>query len=156
MQPGGRSAVPYALKEFKNRWYLLALNNKHNNIKCYALDRLTNLVITNKTFQFPPNFNVDEYYRYCYGIICPDNQEVEEIILSFTPQQGKYAKTLPLHPTQQIVLDNEDELQIKLTLYVTFDFIMELLSYGDAVKVKQPKSLAKHIKNAHKDAYLQY
>src|SRR5690606_6140821 len=38
-----RSVEPYALKEFKSRWYVLAKDHKDNNIKSFALDRLTNL-----------------------------------------------------------------------------------------------------------------
>lgn len=63
---------------------------------------------------------------------------------------------MPLHETQKILIDNEDELQISLTLCLTFDFVMELLSFGDNVKVIKPVRLAKEVKKAHKDAYEQY
>ena len=43
-----RTSEPYALKEFKTRWYVLAKDNGDSNIKSFALDRLTNLEITNK------------------------------------------------------------------------------------------------------------
>jgi hypothetical protein len=51
--------------------------------------------------------------------------------LSFDDYQGKYIKSLPLHESQQTISDSENELQIKLKLYITHDFIMELLSYGE-------------------------
>jgi hypothetical protein len=57
------------------------------------------------------------------------------VILSFGPFQGKYIKSLPLHNTQEIIEDTDDELRIRLTLYLTHDFLMELLAYGDTVKV---------------------
>lgn len=151
-----RTVEPYALKEFKNRWYILAKDSKDNNIKSFALDRLTNLEITNRAFESPKTYNIEESYRYCFGIISPNDEEPQEIILSFDPFQGKYIKTLPLHDTQQVLVDNEDELQIKLKLCVTHDLIMELLSFGDNMKVLQPKSLADEIKAAHQKAYKQY
>src|ERR1019366_7986020 len=126
-----RTAEPYALKEFKNRWYILVKDLKDNNIKSFALDRLSNLEITNKKFEFPKTYNIEESYRYCFGIISPNDEVPQEIILSFNPFQGKYIKSLPLHETQQIMIDNEDELQIKLKLCVTHDLIMELLSFSD-------------------------
>lgn len=151
-----RTVEPYALKEFKNRWYILAKDSKDGNIKSFALDRLTNLEITNRTFESPKTYNIEESYRYCFGIISPTDEEPQEIILSFDPFQGKYIKTLPLHDTQQVLIDNEDELQIKLKLCVTHDLIMELLSFGDNMKVLQPKSLVKEIKEAHQKSANQY
>lgn len=151
-----RTVEPYALKEFKNRWYVLAKDEKDNNIKSFALDRLTNLEITNQHFVFPEDFNIEENYRYCFGIISPDDQEPQEIILSFDPIQGKYIKSLPLHDSQQILVENEKELQVKLMLFVTYDLVKELLSYGEYVKVLQPESLADEMKMVHKNALNQY
>jgi len=151
-----RITEPYALKEFKNRWYILAKDLKNNEIRCFGLDRLTDLDITRKHFKYPKDFNVEENYRYSFGIISPDNQEPEEIILSFDAFQGKYIKTLPLHEAQQIIVDNEDELQIKLKLRITEDFIMELLSFGNSMKVLQPLSLVEKIKTEHYNAFLAY
>ncbi|MBX2932113.1 MAG: WYL domain-containing protein [Chitinophagaceae bacterium] len=64
-----RTAEPYALKEFKNRWYLLAKDVWDKNIKTYALDRLTNLKITKTKFTLPNDFDIVERFRYCFGII---------------------------------------------------------------------------------------
>ncbi len=151
-----RLAEPYALKEFKNRWYIMAKDSKDNNIKSFALDRLTNLEITNQTYQYPDNYSIEQSYRYCFGIISPNDEEPQDIILSFDPFQGKYIKTLPLHDTQQVLVDNDVEMKIKLKLCLTHDLVMELLSFGDNMKVIEPKSLADQIKQAHEKAYRQY
>lgn len=151
-----RLVEPYALKEFKNRWYIMAKDSKDNNIKSFALDRLTNLEITNQTYQYPDNYSIEQSYRYCFGIISPNDEEPQDIILSFAPFQGKYIKTLPLHDTQQVLVDNDEEMKIKLRLCLTHDLLMELLSFGDNMKVIEPKSLADEIKEAHENAYKQY
>jgi len=151
-----RFVEPYALKEFKNRWYIMAKDSKDNNIKSFALDRLTNLEITNLTYQYPDNYSIEQSYRYCFGIISPNDEEPQDIILSFDPFQGKYIKTLPLHDTQQVLVDNDEEMKIKLKLCLTHDLVMELLSFGDNMKVIEPKSLADQIKQAHEKAYRQY
>lgn len=151
-----RIAEPYALKEFRNRWYVLAKDSKDNQIKSFALDRLSNLEITQKPFRYPKTFDIEENYRYCFGIISPNGKEPQEIILSFDPFQGKFIKSLPLHDTQQVLIDNDKELQIKLKLCITLDLVMELLSFGDNMKVLKPKSLAKEIKEAHQRAFKKY
>ena len=151
-----RTVEPYALKEFKNRWYILANDTNDSKIKSFALDRLSNLEITKRKFTFPANFHVEENYRYCFGIISPDEDAPHEIILSFEPFQGKYIKSLPLHESQKVLVDNENELQIGLKLYLTHDFIMELLSFGSSMKVLQPQYLAEEIKEELKRALSNY
>lgn len=151
-----RKVEPYALKEFRNRWYVLANDLNDNNIKSFALDRLTDLEIKRKKFLLPEDFNVNERYKYNFGIITPVAQKPKEIILSFNSLQGKYIKTLPLHQSQEIILDNEEELQIRLQLFITHDFFMELLSYGDNVKVIKPESLIKDIKESLQTTLNQY
>ena len=116
--PEKRAVEPYALKEFKNRWYVIVKDLKDDQIKSFALDRLTDLDITKRIFKTLKSFDVEEHYRYCFGIISPNGQEPEDILLWFEPFQGKYIKSLPLHHSQQIVVDTDQELQIKLKWFV--------------------------------------
>jgi predicted DNA-binding transcriptional regulator YafY len=153
--PENRTVEPLAIKAFKYRWYLLAKDTYDNNIKCYALDRLSNLQILNVHFE---NNDADwhERYKYCFGIIAPNAEKPSKVILSFDSFQGKYIKSLPLHPTQEIILDNDDELRIRLTIYLTHDFLMELLSYGDTVKVLKPTQLIDELKEIYRKALEKY
>ena len=151
-----RHVEPYALKEFKNRWYIVAKDLNDEAVKSFALDRLSQLEITTATFQNPSNFDIEEYYRYSFGIIGPNGSLPKEVILSFDPIQGKYIKSLPLHSSQEVLVDSRDEIQIKLKLCITDDFIMELLSFSDSVKVIHPKSLVSKIKTAHERAAALY
>jgi predicted DNA-binding transcriptional regulator YafY len=151
-----RVVEPYALKEFKNRWYVLANDMKDKRIKSFALDRLSALEITKKTFRFPKNFDVGNYFKNCFGIMSPNGPNPEEVVLSFDPFQGKYIKSLPLHESQQILIDNDDEVRIKVTLFLTLDFLMEILSYGENVKVIEPKALIEEVKETLKNALGQY
>jgi predicted DNA-binding transcriptional regulator YafY len=151
-----RLVEPYCLKEFKNRWYLIAKDVKDDYPKTFALDRMSGLEITKVKFNVLESFDMNKLFKHSYGIITPQDQKIEEVVLSFEPEQGKYIKSLPLHETQEIVVDNEEELRIKLKLYLTHDFEMELLSYADNVKVLQPVSLAGKMKTALESAFKKY
>ena len=147
--PTERTVEPFALKEFKNRWYLIAKDDKDERIKIFALDRLSGLNISSRHFKSDDTYNVENHFKYCFGIITPDDltDKPEEIILSLKPFQGKYIKSLPLHSTQKVLVDNDKELRISLTLHITFDFVMELISLAENLTVIQPESLMKEIKN---------
>jgi len=151
-----RLVEPYCLKEFKNRWYLIAKDVKDDYPKTFALDRMSGLEITKVKFNVLASFDMNKLFKHSYGIITPQDQKIEEVVLSFEPEQDKYIKSLPLHETQEIVVDNEEELRIKLKLYLTHDFEMELLSYADNVKVLQPISLAGKMKTALESAFKKY
>jgi len=133
-EPQARTIAPYALKEFRNRWYVVGKDSRDDKIKSFGLDRLTELNISDRSFKIPADFNIKNHFKYCFGVIRPEVEKPEEIILSFDPHQGKYIKTLPLHESQEILIDSDEELRIKLTLYMTQDLIMEIRSYGDRVK----------------------
>jgi predicted DNA-binding transcriptional regulator YafY len=142
-----RRILPLALKEYKNYWYVFSIDTKDGKMKSFALDRLSDLEILNKKFKMPQNLNIEEYWKNCFGIIGPNSNFPDEVILSFHPEQGKYIKSLPLHESQEILIDNENEVRVRLKVFLTFDFKMEVLSHGELVKVIQPKSLVDDIRN---------
>jgi predicted DNA-binding transcriptional regulator YafY len=147
-----RTVNPLAIKEFKYRWYVFAQNAHNEKIKCYALDRISNPEIMTTHFKSKADFNLVEQLKYCFGIISPNAKQPSKVILSFEPFQGKYIKSLPLHETQKIITDNEQELRISLNIYLTHDFEMELLSLGDNVRVISPKKLVDDLKGIYKNA----
>lgn len=147
---------PLAIKEFKYRWYLFAQSLNKNEVKCYSLDRMSKLDVLNVNFDTPENFKLNEHLHYSFGVMSPNAKNPTEVILSFEALQGNYIKSLPLHHTQQIIVDNNTELRISLFIYLTHDFIMELLSYGSTVKVIQPQQLIDTLKVSYEKALRKY
>ena len=148
-----RRVKPVALKEARNRWYLIAMDQ--GKIKNFALDRISNLTITGSKFT-PVEYNVHKNFKDSFGIINGTNEKAEEVVLSFTPQEGRYVESLPLHHSQELVLKNGDEIRFSYFIRPTYDFRMELLSYGDQVKVLEPESLKKTIKKQLQQALKSY
>lgn len=140
-----REVEPYALKEFKGRWYLLSKDSTDDCIKTFALDRIQGIEISKKRFTYPPDMHPSQYFKNCYGIITSEEETPEQIILAFEPYQGNYIKSYPLHESQKILIDNEAELRISIYLYLTHDLLMELLSFGSSMKVIQPNNLMKEV-----------
>jgi exonuclease V gamma subunit len=76
--------------------------------------------------------------------------------LSCDPFQGNYLKTLPLHPSQEILKDDEDALQIRLYVEPNFELRSKIMKIADSVKVIRPEWLATEIQNKLKKALNQY
>jgi len=137
-----RVLKPYAVKEFRYRWYLLATEADQENarIKSYGLDRISDLEIHNKTFQ-GMEFDFDVMYDNSFGIISNTDQKPEKILLSFSRNQGKFVKSLPLHHSQQVIKDDAEELLIELFLTPTYDFYQELMTHFERVKIVEPEAV---------------
>lgn len=125
---------PYLLKEDRHRWYLIGMNDK--GIVTYGLDRILAIDKLDEKFT-PNNLDFEEYFRYSFGITVL-NEDPIEVILSFTPTQGNYLKTLTLHPTQKILFDNAEEFQISVKVKPSWEFYEKILGYGDSVKILSP------------------
>ncbi len=152
-----KSVEPYALKEFKHRWYLLAKEHQSETfqIKTYGLDRISDLDISSSTFK-KQQYNARKAFHNVFGIVSPNGEAPQKIKLYFDTQQAKYIKALPLHHSQREISHTSDASIFEYHLVPTYDFVQELLSYGSRVKVLEPKSLQDIILSELKKNIKQY
>jgi predicted DNA-binding transcriptional regulator YafY len=65
--------------------------------------------------------------------------------LAFTEFQAQYVITQPLHTSQELVSKNKNRYVFKYFLVLNFEFISQILAWGDGVVVVKPDSLKKEI-----------
>lgn len=141
-----RKVYPLALKEALFRWYLVAYDPNDGQIKTFGLERISE-VQTLKTIYYTKGIpSIEEKFKHFYGVIT-DGTQPEKVVLSLSPNEVNYIKSLPLHHSQKIVSENEKECIVELFISPTYDFIMEILSMGKEVEVVEPVSLRENIKN---------
>ena len=90
---------PYALKLFHQRWYLLARNDDEQ-MRIYALDRMTMVELTDKAFVMPADFSAQAYFSEYYGVLT-DHTPMAHVVLRAHKWMPNYLRTLPLHPSQR-------------------------------------------------------
>lgn len=140
-EPQMRVISPHLLKEYRNRWYLLAVPHEEEKPKIYGLDRVEGLqFLTECNYRDPKDFDSEIYFQNTIGISFHDGK-IEEVVLSFTPHDGNYVRTKHLHRTQQVLVDNEDEFRIKLQVVVNYELVSTILGFGTGVVVLKPESL---------------
>jgi proteasome accessory factor B len=113
-------------------------------IKTFGLDRISALEITTTIFIYPENYNPEVAFSESFGII--NDSYAQRVVLSFNFEQGRFAKSYPLHHSQKELLVTDDEYRVGLFIQPTYDFVMELLSLGSDVKVLEPQSLIHEMK----------
>jgi len=140
-----RQVEPYLLKEDRHRWYVIGRTVSNGKITTYALDRINELIVLEKRFT-PIIFDFKEYFKYSFGITVPEADPIE-VVLSFNQLEGFYVKTLPIHPSQKILIDTDTEFQISVTVKPSWEFYEKILGYGGTVRVFSPQSVIENLKS---------
>lgn len=136
---------PYCVKMSAQRWYMLARNTEHKNLRLYSLDRIEAVEISNTRFVLPDDFNAKDYFAEFFGIVLDESVPLQTIILRADKYHQNYMRTLPLHPTQREIFACDDYADFELKLRPTYDFYMKLMSFGNMIKVLKPKTLQEEI-----------
>lgn len=134
---------PYLLKEYQGRWYVCGILENEEQ-RTFGIDRIEKLIVSTETYKRNEKINFKSKFEEIVGLTYSES-EIQDIVLCFTPKQGKYAKALPLHLSQKTIVDNEKECIIKLRLRPNFELKQKILMLGDSVKVTEPKWLADEI-----------
>ena len=147
---------PYAIKVFKQRWYLLAKNNKRAEPTIYALDRIVSLEETNENFNYPSDFDAELFFKDCYGVLCGTDDKAQKIVVRAYYPFTNYLRTLPIHHSQKELASTSEYADFEFYLRPTFDFRQELFSQINEVEVLEPISLRQDMKNALKKTLERY
>jgi len=151
-----RTVEPLLLKEFSGRWYLISRKIGDDNIRTFGLDRMSEIETLRQRYANNKVFQPEKYFENAFGISVPENHEPEKIVISFTKEQGHYIKSYPLHPSQKLFKETDKEVEFELKVYITYELIHELLSYGESITVLSPKSLISKIKKIYQDTLKKY
>jgi predicted DNA-binding transcriptional regulator YafY len=152
--------MPYALKLFRQRWYIVGRPLDKDKILIFATDRISTLKLEDQTFKYPTDFDINHYYQDSFGIIIEDGLACEHIVIKVANSQVKYLRSLPLHHSQQETTITPEYSIFEYDLKPTYDFEQEIMSHLDDFEVQKPLSLRTRIKtivnnlsNIYQDRY---
>lgn len=147
---------PWYVKQYNNRWFLFGLDDQKYYITNLALDRIQSLEIA-EDIPFVPNENIDfeVYFKDVIGVTIP-KADVEKIriVLQFMKGQFPYITSKPLHPSQEILSDEECKLAIEVR--PTYELDQLILSFGPDVEVLEPTEYREYIKRKLVDNLQKY
>lgn len=144
-EPSEFELMPYALKVFKQRWYLVGANVAFKGIRVYGLDRFQNIEITTEKFKMPKDFDVEELFEPYYGVSLIEGK-AEKVCIKVYGNQAKYIRSLNLHESQQEIETTPDYSVFQYYINPTFEFEQEILSHGEDIEVLTPIDLREKIK----------
>lgn len=138
----------YALKEFRNRWFVFGWHEKAKYVVNFALDRIESAeIVDNEVFIENDEFNPATYFNEFIGVTKLDGG-VQTVRFEASRAEAPYIRTKPLHHSQRMVERKQDGSVIfEIDVIINQELIRELMGYAEGVKVLAPERLARTIRN---------
>jgi predicted DNA-binding transcriptional regulator YafY len=147
---------PYYLKEFDNRWYLLCYLSKHDRLMMLSVDRII-MMETNHKEGYIENttYDLEEYFEDIIGVSRgEDSNQVEKVMLKFSPLMSNYVNTKPLHGSQKTVqVEGDGSTVFSIEVIPNNELENLIFSFKDQVEVLEPIALKERIKGIVNNLY---
>ena len=152
---------PQFLKQYNQRWYLIATKHREEDNKLFnlALDRIEAIEPNNNIPYLKCDVDFADYFNDVIGVTKPEGSEPQEIILQVEKGEYPYIESKPIHPSQDELFDSPDgDNYVRISLYVhdNYELRREILSYGSKVTVISPQSLRDKIADELKKSLANY
>jgi predicted DNA-binding transcriptional regulator YafY len=134
---------PYHLKQFNDRWYLIAQAVGYDSLGHYALDRIESFEEISIPFK-ESNVDFEEYFDDVIGVTVPDS-DAEDIVIKVKGKRFNYIRTKPIHLSQRITEEAEGYAVISINVKVNNELESLILSFGDDMEVIAPSTLRDRI-----------
>lgn len=148
--------MPLCVKLFRQRWYMVGRNWPAGKNIVFCLDRIQDFRLSSHTYEYPEEFNPQEFFDGCIGVIPGDGCDIEKVRIKVNSGQANYLRDLPLHESQQETEQTDGYSIFELQVRPTIDFQQELLWNGENLKVLEPLWLRKEIAGKIKRMWNQY
>ncbi len=148
---------PYLLKEYRNRWFLLAMNRKGKEIAIFALDRIQAItLLPDEPYRIHRSFHPQEYFKDIIGVTRNIGDNPIDITFLANAVQAPYIKTKPIHSSQTILEETKDGVIFSITVIPNFELERELIGFGEGLTVLTPLFFVQRIKKKVRMLYDNY
>ena len=136
--------MPYCLRCFKQRWYIIAQREGNKEPHFYSLDRVVTMEVTEQTFQLPKDFSAKDFLYNYYGVM--HDKKAELVQIRVTSSYAPYLRSLPLHHSQREIEKTDDYAVFQYYIAPTNDFMSELRSILPQITVLTPQWLREQLR----------
>jgi predicted DNA-binding transcriptional regulator YafY len=139
-----RKVHPYHLRNFQGEWYLIAFDDKRQDIRVFLATRIQELKLLEETFTKPNDFDLKNYLQDGFSMI-RGNQKFD-VELVFDEYQSRWIRERSaIHPTEKRTQLPNGELKIHLQVTNLDGIKRFVMQYGSHVKVIKPPELQQQI-----------
>ena len=148
---------PYAMKVYRQRWYVVGYIKELGGIRNIALDRTLEMNLSAVSFILPKDFDAEKYYANTIGIFVNEELKPTKVKIRAYGWQIEYLRSLPLHRSQKERASKYGEFcDFEYKLSLTPELSTHILAMGENVEVLEPIELRDEIKRRLKECLTKY
>jgi len=149
-----RKINPYHLKNYKGDWYVIAYCHNKNDIRVFALSRITSLKLKDYNFKTIEDIKIDEIMKSSFGIYL-DSKEWK-VKIKFSAYQARWIKEKKWHTSQEIKENKDGSIILSMTINNLEEIKRWIMQYGKEAEVISPKSLREEMKKEYREGLKKY
>ncbi len=132
---------PILLKEFENRWYLVAYSESHQSIRTFGLDRIYEPLYLKRRYIASDVKEVESYCNDIYGVYPIENQPKQRITFLTSIKITNYFEAYPIHFSQKPEKNESGSSFFTIDVVPSIELIRLFRSYGRNLEVINPEWL---------------
>jgi predicted DNA-binding transcriptional regulator YafY len=109
-----------------------------------AVHRVQKLELTERSYQFPENYDFEKFFNQNFGVI---KEEAFEVVVEFSGYAAEYVAERMWSPDQKLTRKKDGTVKLKFSASSEPELISWILSFGDKVKMIKPDWLIEEIRN---------
>lgn len=160
--------IPYLLREYNRRWYLIAAAEDTGKILNFALDRIDRIVPLPGHPYVEYRGDLNERFEDIVGVTLYDDRPLQTILFWVSDRSKDYVATKPIHESQKHYRgDKEAELRrqyptleggafFTIDCIENYELIRELTSFGADLVVLSPEEVRRSVIQRIEEMYQAY
>lgn len=140
-----RKADPLHLRNNLGEWYLIAWDHLRRAPRDFLVSRIRELTVTEEHFDWPKDFNLDEYLNQGFGMI--RGREPINVEIIFDEYQSRWMRERSkFHPTEEREELPDGRLRVQMQVTALDGVKRFVMQYGAHVEVIEPEELRQTIR----------
>jgi|SRR5690554_495906 len=135
---------PQLLKQYNNRWFLIGMVNENESFTNISLDRIISIKELPEITYREATTDFNELFEDVIGVSIPKNQNTQKVQIKVNESLAPYIFSKPIHGSQKVI--NRENLIIELEVFINYELVSVIMSYGDGLEVLNPIELRTQLK----------
>ncbi len=148
-----RSLAPYHVWYHGGGLYVIGHDDRSDEIRTFAIDRVLEASETGEPFEVPDDFDFDAYTASSFGVVA---EPAEQVRIRFDASHAHEIREREWHPSQRIEPRADGGVELELEVGTGTELKRWILSFGVAAEVLAPPSLRSEIEAELKSTLARY
>lgn len=130
--------LPIVLREYNNRWTLIAFSKEKNDYQNYALDRIINERLSSVSLSGESTFDAKNYFKNVIGNSVSLGKLIETIKFKINKRRAFYVVTKKWHHSQILKSDETNCMTFSLQIIPNSEFWAKVMAHIEDIEILEP------------------